>query len=123
MRLKIIFTVGMFISGFSYSQKTITADTLNSVNRYAEPKSLSGVQYQKLSPDQEVQIQKKIDQIDSHIEAINKKREFVSNDPEQDRIAIEGGWYEDMNNTILSLEESKKGLIETLSRNSEIKEK
>lgn len=123
MRLKIIFTVGMFISGFCYSQKTITSDTLNSVSRYAEPKSLSSVQYQKLTPEQEVQLRSRIDQIDSHIEAIKKKREFVSNDPEQDRIATENGWYEEMNNIIMSLEESKKGLAENLSRNSDQKEK
>ena len=57
-----------------------------------------------------------ISKIDNHLDAINQKIEFINNDPTEKAKAIEGGWFEDMDNIKRRLNSKKKIYQEKLSK-------
>ena len=54
--------------------------------------------------------------INEHLDAINKKIEFVNNDPIEKSKATESGWFEDMGNIKRRLNSKKKIYEEKLSK-------
>jgi hypothetical protein len=75
-----------------------------------------------LTEAQKNDIQQKLASIESHLNAISKKREFVLNDPEMKAKAESEGWFIDMEQTEARLNEKKQGLLETLSNDKKILE-
>jgi len=61
-------------------------------------------------PINEQEILKQISQIDSHLSAIETKRNYVLSDPAEKALAIEQGWFEDMKKTENSLLKKKNEL-------------
>jgi hypothetical protein len=56
------------------------------------------------------ELKKQITQIDSHLSAIETKRNYVLSDPAQKALAIEQGWFEDMKKIEKSLLKKKNEL-------------
>jgi len=83
-----------------HAQKT--ASSLKSVepeNTNTDPK-----------PINEQEILKQISQIDSHLSAIETKRNYVLSDPAEKALANEQGWFEDMKKIEKSLLKKRKEL-------------
>lgn len=66
--------------------------------------------------DSKEDIIKKIQQIDSHINSINIKSNYILNDPAQKLIAEEEGWFEQMKSIKESLEFKKLELQKSLEQ-------
>ncbi|TNF47083.1 MAG: hypothetical protein EP305_08900 [Bacteroidetes bacterium] len=75
-----------------------------------------------LTEDQKKDIDQKIAAINSHLSAIEKKREYILNDPEMKATAEAEGWFKDMEETESRLNEKKKGLLETLENDRKLRE-
>lgn len=71
-----------------------------------------------LSPEKVEAIQKKINQIEGHLQAIETKRTFILSSPEQTTIAQESGWFESMTAIEEQLIVNKAELLHVLN-NSE----
>lgn len=69
---------------------------------------------QNLSIEEKTVIENKIKQIDSHINSINIKAEYILKNPDEKKIADEQGWFEDMKATKEKLELKKKELQKIL---------
>ena len=61
-------------------------------------------------PIDEQEILKQISQIDSHLSAIETKRNYVLSNPAEKALAIEQGWFEDMKKIEKSLLKKKNEL-------------
>jgi len=67
-------------------------------------------------PIDEQEILNQISQIDSHLSAIETKRNYILSNPAEKAIAIEQGWFEDMKKIEKSLLK-KKNELNTLINN------
>lgn len=90
-------------------------------NSYAQEKSTEAQEVRvnttikhKLTEEQKVDIQNKLKALESNIQAIRTKREYILANPDQKAIAEKEGWFNDMEATEQRLLEKKKGLLETL---------
>lgn len=63
-----------------------------------------------IDPAKKQEVLKQIAQIDSHLLAIETKRNYVLSEPAQKALAIEQGWFEDMKKTEKSLLKKKEEL-------------
>lgn len=107
------------------SNKPQYIDTGNPVEdqkRYDEAKAKyikeqESINKQILSAEERVAIENKIKQIDSHINSINIKTEYVLKNPDDKKVAEEQGWFEDMKATKEKLELKKKELQKILDEN------
>jgi hypothetical protein len=68
-----------------------------------------------LSPEKVEAIQKKINQIDGHLQAIETKRAYILSSPEQTAIAEESGWFDSMTTTENQLNIKKTELLDVLN--------
>lgn len=68
-----------------------------------------------LSPEKVEAIQKKINQIEGHLQAIETKRTYILSSPEQTAIAEESGWFESMTAIEDQLMVKKEELIHVLN--------
>lgn len=106
----------------SQNSKPKYIDTGNPVEdqkRYDEAKAKylkeqESLKSQSLSAEEKLSIENKIKQIDSHINSINIKTEYILKNPEEKKIAEEQGWFEDMKATKEKLELKKKELQKIL---------
>ena len=64
----------------------------------------------ELNPIKKQELNKQIAQIDSHLSAIETKRNFVLSNPAEKALAIEQGWFEDMKKIEKSLLKKKEEL-------------
>jgi hypothetical protein len=80
------------------------------INEQADLKSHS------IKVEEKTAIENKIKQIDSHINSINIKTEYVLNHPEDKKVAEQQGWFEDMKKTKEQLELKKAELIKSLEK-------
>lgn len=103
MRTVIIIAVLFFSTDFSFGQV---------VNmKKAEPNT---TQSPSLSAEQKQEVQKRISQIDSHLNSIEIKWDYILEHPEEKEIAEEKGWFNDMNRIKNELIEEKKRLLDLL---------
>ena len=68
-----------------------------------------------LSPEKVEAIQKKINQIDGHLQAIETKRAYILSSPEQTAIAESSGWFDSMTTTENQLNIKKTDLLDVLN--------
>ena len=91
-----------FITCAVHAQKTVSS--LKSV----EPTNTNTNTNPK--PINKQEILKQISQIDSHLSAIETKRNYVLSDPAEKALGIEQGWFEDMKKIEKSLLKKRKEL-------------
>jgi hypothetical protein len=99
-----------------------TGNPIEDQKRYDEAKAKyikeqESLNKQVLSAEERVIIENKIKQIDSHINSINIKTEYVLKNPDDKKVAEEQGWFEDMKATKEKLELKKKELQKILDEN------
>ena len=83
-----------------YAQQTMSSfKSTNPTNATEAPK-----------PVNKQEVLNQIAQIDSHLSAIETKRNYVLSDPAQKALAIEQGWFEDMKKIEKSLLKKKNEL-------------
>lgn len=71
---------------------------------------------QNLSAEEKMIIENKIKQIDSHINSINIKSDYILKNPSEKKIAEEQGWFDDMKKTKEQLELKKAELLKSLEK-------
>lgn len=103
--------MGCLLSIDTYSQ-VVQSDTLKTLE--VKSKFSSGEIQSKganqISEDQKNEIKSKLVLIESHLEAIEIKRKFILDNPEQKAIAEREGWFTDMARQIEELQERKRAL-------------
>ncbi len=111
MKLLFPICVGCLLSIDAHSQ-VVQSDSLKSLEvkskfSFGEIQSKGANQ---ISEDQKIEIRSKLDLIESHLEAIEIKRKFILDNPEQKAIAEREGWFTDMARQIEELQERKRAL-------------
>jgi hypothetical protein len=61
-------------------------------------------------------VKKQLTQIESHLNSIRIKEEYILNNPEEKKVAEETGWFESMKTTKESLNLKKAELIKILEQ-------
>jgi hypothetical protein len=111
MKLLFSICVGCLLSVDTYSQ-VVQSDSLKTLEvkskfSFGEIQS-KGANH--ISEDQRIEIRNKLDLIESHLEAIEIKRKFILDNPDQKAIADREGWFTDMARQIDELNERKRAL-------------
>lgn len=89
--------------------------------RYNEAKTLYIKQQEEKkndpsSPDYIENVKNQLTQIESHLNSIRIKEEYILNNPEEKKVAEETGWFESMKTTKESLNLKKAELIKILEQ-------
>jgi hypothetical protein len=104
-KISTLFTSLIFVFAFCnvYAQKG--NESLKS------PQSkITNTESKTIDPANKQELKKQIAQIDSHLSAIETKRNYVLSDPAQKALAVEQGWFEDMKKIEESLLKKKEEL-------------
>lgn len=103
MKTFLIITVLYFNAGLLFSQTPQV--------KKSEPTTSQNV---TISTEKKEQVQKRIAQIDSHLNSIQIKWDFILEHPEEKEVAEEKGWFDDMNRIKNELIEEKNRLLDLL---------
>lgn len=123
----IVASVMLAVSGFSQEAKTpqsdvklSSAEKSRSTQKSVTNKNKSVTISKRAGEDQQVHnaqyYLKEIEKVDKHLEAIDSKVDFVSNDPNEKAIAEKNGWFEKMEATKSRLIIKKKSLQSKLEQ-------
>ena len=107
----ICFTAFACITYSQSTSKDLTKNVSSEIITTAEQDSIKTV---KLNILHNLEVNKEISQIDSHLNSIQFKWDYIENDPIEKKIADENGWFTDMTDIRSALEEKKLVLINSL---------
>lgn len=117
MKLFLSIFTGIFLSFSTFSQtnqlNTPNSGGTNSKFSFGE---VQGRGANEISNEQKIQIQEKLNLIDSHLEAIEIKRKYIQGNPDQNAIAEREAWFKDMDRQIEELNERKRVLTALLNK-------
>jgi hypothetical protein len=93
----------------------LSAISFHSYSQTSSKMSTKSTETGTLSPEKVEAIQKKINQIDGHLQAIETKRAYILSSPEQTAIAEASGWFDSMTTTESQLNAQKTELLDVLN--------
>jgi hypothetical protein len=111
MKLLFTFCAGCLFLFDTYAQST-NPDTL----KLSETKSkfsygeIQGKGSNEITEEKKIEIREKLKLVDSHLQAIEIKRKYILENPDQKEIAEREGWFKDMDRQIEELNERKRAL-------------
>lgn len=104
-KISTLFTSLIFVFAFC----SVSAQKGNESLKSPQSK-ITNTESKTIDPANKQELKKQITQIDSHLSAIETKRNYVLSDPAQKALAIEQGWFEDMKKIEKSLLKKKNEL-------------
>ena len=93
----------------------LSAISFHSYSQTSSKMSTKSTETGTLSLEKVEAIQKKINQIDGHLQAIETKRTYILSSPEQTAIAEASGWFASMTTTESQLNAQKTELLDVLN--------
>lgn len=97
----------------STSTDTLKLSDIRSKFSYGE---IQGKGSNEITDEKKIQIREKLFLVDSHLEAIEIKRKYILENPDQKAIADKEGWFDDMDRQIEALNERKRALNALLNQ-------